>query len=256
MKLSKPELAKHEQAVALLSKQRLTDDEALFVLRHWHPSAVSVTRGQSFFTPTGIAQSLAAVHGGGGRIVDACAGIGALAWHMSAYGGDITCIESNPEFVEVGKKVLPGATWICGNVFEILPMLPLFDSAISNPPFGAMAKNSVPKHFQFKETHWAVIELLLRHTRQGATLVLPKGCDNEADLENPRPIGGYSKFRETYPLADLSPTAVDTEYYDSTEPEAWCFRGTGIRTRVVNLHFPNHIENPYMIQTRMAAIAA
>lgn len=45
---------------------------------------------------------------------------------------DITCVELNPHYVEVGKKVVPEATWICADVLDpFLPdLLGQFDFAI------------------------------------------------------------------------------------------------------------------------------
>ena len=53
----------------------------------------------------------------------------------------MVCVEVNPAYVEVGRKILPQAQWICGDVFA-LPDLGWFDLAISNPPFGRSAARS------------------------------------------------------------------------------------------------------------------
>ena len=48
----------------------------------------------------------------------------------------ITCVEINPRYVEIGKKLLPEATWICADVFDVWQELGRFDTAIANPPYG------------------------------------------------------------------------------------------------------------------------
>lgn len=54
-----------------------------------------------------------------------CAGIGVLSYaaqlecsDRSRCYADITCVELNPHYVEVGKKVVPEATWICADVLD------------------------------------------------------------------------------------------------------------------------------------------
>lgn len=145
-KLTKAQAKMHQQACALLEKDRLTEDDKWFVLEHWQESANHVnTIAGAFFTPVGLANDFA-IEVCGSRIIDLCAGIGALSFMRYQRGRwdcaypEIVCVEMNPAYVEVGKKILPEATWICGSVFE-LPDLGRFDVAISNPPFGATPRN-------------------------------------------------------------------------------------------------------------------
>ena len=146
-KLTKLQAKMHQQACALLEKDILTEDDKWFVLEHWQESANHVnTIAGAFFTPPGLANDFA-IEVCGHRIIDLCAGIGALSFMRYQRGRwgekypEIVCVELNPAYVEVGKKILPEATWICGSVFE-LPDLGRFDYAISNPPFGATPRNS------------------------------------------------------------------------------------------------------------------
>ncbi|MEM6617579.1 MAG: hypothetical protein AAF619_13740, partial [Pseudomonadota bacterium] len=47
---------------------------------------------------------------------------------------ELVCVEINPAFVEIGKKMIPEATWICADVFDVLDIeLGHFDCAVSNP---------------------------------------------------------------------------------------------------------------------------
>ena len=95
------------------------------------------------FTPSGLARDFAIDAGGGRRVIDLCAGIGGLGFWLDLDGraGEMVCVEVNPAYVEVGRKILPQAQWICGDVFA-LPDLGWFDLAISNPPFGRSAARS------------------------------------------------------------------------------------------------------------------
>jgi len=145
-KLTKLEAKAHAEAVLLLESDTLTNDEKEFIQLNWQESAnhVNSTAG-AFFTPPDMAHDAALDVGRCGRVIDLCAGIGTLSlavWQRQAWERgngetpiEIVCIELNPAYVEIGKKMLPEATWICGSIFD-LPNLGHFDTAISNPPFG------------------------------------------------------------------------------------------------------------------------
>lgn len=141
-KLSKAQAKAHKAACDLLTKDVLSWDDRWFVLENWQESATHINSiAGAFFTPIGLACDFAIdVHGA--RIIDLCAGIGALSFsHYSRcrYGErfpEVVCVEKNPDYVAVGRKVFPEATWIEGDVFS-LPDLGHFDMAISNPPFGS-----------------------------------------------------------------------------------------------------------------------
>lgn len=144
-KLTKAQAKAHQQAEDLLTQEVLTFEDKLFVMENWREDAQHVNSSAgAFFTPWGLARDFS-LHVHGNRVVDLCAGAGALSlavWQSQAWerhGGatpiDITCVELNPEYVRVGKKLLPEATWIQASIFD-LPDLGRFDTAISNPPFG------------------------------------------------------------------------------------------------------------------------
>ena len=154
-KLTKAQARDFAKANEILTQDHLSDDDALFVMRHWRADAQHVnTVAGAFFTPPELARDMAftTIGCGDGRIIDLCAGIGTLAYHYQ-HGGyakrDLVCVEINPEYVEVGKKLVPEAEWICANVFDVLEMgLGAFDWAISNPPFGAINRdgNASPRY--------------------------------------------------------------------------------------------------------------
>lgn len=138
----------HRKAAALADLDRdLTPDEREFVLDHWMEEGTARLDG-AFFTPGGLATDLILEAFGAGRIIDLCAGIGRLAWtahqYLSAHGAarEIVCVEKNPEYVRIGRKILPEARWICGDVFDV-PTMDLggrFDVAVANPPFGRVSR--------------------------------------------------------------------------------------------------------------------
>lgn len=152
-KLSKRELAAHEKAAALVALDRpLTLDERIQVAEDWHEGAGGdQTAASAFFTPCDMASDLRLDMPQRGSFVDLCAGIGRLAFFA---GGQamfeecrhryerIVCVERNPAYVEVGRRILPEAEWICGDIFdpEIVRKVGRVDKAILNPPFGMTTK--------------------------------------------------------------------------------------------------------------------
>ena len=108
-----------------------------------------------------------------------CAGIGVLSYaaqlecsDRSRCYADITCVELNPHYVEVGKKVVAGGTWICADVLDpFLPdLLGQFDFAIANPPFGRIA-NNYRKSYMSGEFEYMVIEAASRIAKEGAFII-------------------------------------------------------------------------------------
>ena len=143
-KLTKAQRKAHAEACKILQKDALSIDEKIFVLENWHEGAEHMNGAiGAHFTPSGLARDFAIDAGGGRRVIDLCAGIGGLGFWLDLDGraGEMVCVEVNPAYVEVGRKILPQAQWICGDVFA-LPDLGWFDLAISNPPFGRSAARS------------------------------------------------------------------------------------------------------------------
>lgn len=140
MKLSKPKIKAHEQALELLKKPELSYEEKLFVYENWTPMyAHQVNKAGVFFTPPSLAADLCIEILHSLNLVDLCAGIGMLSFTYYHWCNQqkpkITCVEINPEFVAVGKKLLPEANWICADALTF-ESPEKFDAVISNPPFG------------------------------------------------------------------------------------------------------------------------
>lgn len=179
-KLTKQQSKAHRTACELLKKATLTLDEKIFVLENWHEGGEhDQGRAGAFFTPIDYANDFKLdVHGP--KVLDLCAGIGSLAFawlHFKDHQTpvEITCVEINPAYVEVGRKILPEANWICGDVFEIWQDLPRdFETVISNPPFGRIQTNGKAPRYTGPEFELKIVDIAAHLGRFG-TFILPQG---------------------------------------------------------------------------------
>lgn len=184
-KLTKPQLKAHNKAVELLELEHLTDNDKIFILENWHEATATMpTESGSFFTPFDLAMDFAIDACSSGRVLDVCAGIGALSFACQARTllypeskPDFTCVEINPKFVEIGKRILPEATWICADVCD-LPSLNLgkFDTVISNPPFGRASrtgKGFKSPRYTGAEFEYKLIDTVADMANNG-TFILPQ----------------------------------------------------------------------------------
>lgn len=102
MKLTKRQAKAHNEAVAILAKDKLNFDERRFVLENWHAGANHINSATSaHFTPCGLARDMS-INVGKGPVLDLCAGIGALAFAVfDRWSYDkplnLVCIELNPD---------------------------------------------------------------------------------------------------------------------------------------------------------------
>ncbi len=206
MKLSKNTLKKHKEAVNILIKDVLEHDEKLFVLEHWNPSVVNeVQYSGSFFTPYDIATNMA-METNGENVIDLCAGIGSLSfahynYHKHNYpeGLRVVCVEQNPQYVAIGKKILPEAEWLNLSVFYLDELMLYvhkgkFDVAIGNPPYGNIKTDNVyPKILKYtgNEFEYKVIEVAKLLANRGV-FIIPQGS-------SPFAYSGQQCYRETNP---------------------------------------------------------
>ena len=197
-RLTRLQEKKHDEALSLLSLNRkLKDEETEFVFRHYSAMAthrvakgairwsvigallLAAQYGRSIVTPYEIASELAVMARlqGGGRVIDYAAGIGVLTHHMliseywDAKPKHHVCVEIDPEFVEVGKKLLPRVEWVCGNIFDrdLVQSLGTFTMGIANPPFGAVPSLASGKEWLKAKVpaHLATVELMVRMCQHG-----------------------------------------------------------------------------------------
>lgn len=163
-KLSKAEIKEHNIAVELLKKDKLTFQEKLTVFEKWNEGATSVnSEAGAFFTPIDFANDFSLTLYSEAKTIDLCSGIGMLAFVAYHYCDckDITCIELNPGYIEVGKKLLPEANWINASIFDF-ESFGNYEQAISNPPFGKIKtgiSDSIKAKLNYKGAEFELITI-------------------------------------------------------------------------------------------------
>lgn len=172
----------------------------------------TISEGGVYWSPYGMSQDLSVFAPRRGHILDLCSGIGMLAYRlqqMDSYDKDIesiTCIEYDPAFVEIGKKILPSARWIYGNAFDkkllddLVKDLPdkRFDLIISNPPFGVDQNKGDYSWLNYQgHRDLMALEIALRYGKW-AYFILPTGsCPFEYSTSRAQQFG-YINDPERY----------------------------------------------------------
>jgi hypothetical protein len=218
MKLSKPQIKAHNEAMRLVDlERRLTCDEKEFILENFHEGALHINSAAgAFFTPRGLARDFA-IEVDGKRVIDLCAGIGALSYAVEHKVESLTCIEINPDYLRIGKKIVPDATWLNCSVFDAQVLaLGLFDCAISNPPFGTIKGDDYRGAYKGSQFEYKVMEIASRLARYGA-FILPatsanfeysgKQCYREVESQKAK------VFREQTGILMQPSCGIDTAIY-------------------------------------------
>jgi predicted RNA methylase len=259
-RLTKPEIAAHRQAEALLTLDKLNDDQRQFVLDNWQESANHINgEAAAFFTPSDLALDAALFSGCNTsgrtiRVIDLCAGIGTLglaAWWRANRRAEVTCVEINPAYVEVGRKVFPEARWIVADVANLPPDIARggFDVALANPPFGSRAKIKGPRFSG--EDALAVVDIASRLARMGG-FIMPSGAvpfaysgQHHYQLRESRT---YERFHAATGL-ELSCESIDCSCY----AEGWKGVKPSIEFVTADFDFPQERAAPQLDQLQLFA---
>lgn len=248
-KLTKAEIKAHNEAMALVDCDRpLHDEEKEFILDNWQESATHVNSAAgAFFTPRGLASDFSIEVDGSstelGPVVDLCAGIGSLAYHVARKlecrndGSRMVCVEINPEYARIGKRVVPEAEWIVCSAFDPRVLeIGSFSWAISNPPFGKIKADDYRGRYTGSEFEYKVIELASRLAWFGA-FIIPQmsapfrysGQQNYRRDESDK----ARKFREQTGIEMEPNCGIDTAIY------AKDWRGVSPVCEIVVCEFPD-----------------
>lgn len=225
-KLTRGHAVAHRRACELVDLDRdLSEDEKWFVLEHFHESQTTLhSLDGAFFTPLGLARDLA-IEVSGDRIIDLCAGIGRLAWACrdplrrlnNEPARELVCVERNPDYVRVGRKILPHATWIRADVFDVAAMgLDRFDCAIANPPFGRISRTGNAPGYRGGRFEYHVIALAAQLARRGVFIV-PQASAPFRYSGQPNfrvePDGEYRAFTQATGIELEHSCGIDTSSY-------------------------------------------
>lgn len=236
-KLSKADTARHKKACELVDCERpLTLEEREFILSAWQESATHMNgEAGAFFTPLDLAFHLCIEINGCETIIDLCAGIGALAFAASydeRTRRKITCVEINPDYVRVGRRVVPEARWICASVDALPADIGRFDMAIGNPPFGKRAKIVGPRYSG--EDDLAVIDIASDIAEYG-TFIVPQGSApfeySGRQCYKERQSAKYERFHKATGIDLYAGCGVDCD----TFKDQW--RGVAPSVEIVTVDF-------------------
>lgn len=226
MKLTKVETRDHEQIDTLLRQKALSLTEKELILDKFLPHSLdNSTKSGSFFTPRSISQEFSVFCDcDRDTVIDLAAGIGSLAHALVSCGRrpkKLVCVESNPDFVRIGKKVVPEAEWVLGDVFT----RPVFDAlrrrranwVISNPPYGLRLKDRDWLTYNGASDLMAV-ETAVR-LAPDSVFILPQGSvpwqdSGTAFHRERKDIGGALKlFMDRNPRIVFGSTSMDMSVY-------------------------------------------
>lgn len=238
-KLTRRQSQNHNKCLEYLKKDKLVSlDEIEFILEHYQESAnqMSGLLG-AFFTPIEYAAEFISLASPAGRVLDLCAGIGGLSWHVSQRAKwqnektEITCVEINQDYIDVGKKIVPDARWIQGNVIDVCQELydqgERFDIVISNPPFGNIS--SIGSNAEFK-----VIESASKLAKLGYFILPQMSCPfkytGQKNYEK-QDSDKYNSFHDKTGLEIELLSSLDTSEYT----KLW--KGTNIVTEICVVDF-------------------
>lgn len=249
-RLSKQQAKFHQQACELVALNRdLTEDEKDFVLDNWQEAATATHNlDGAFFTPEGLARDLS-IEVAGDRVIDLCAGIGRLAYGCRDLWGrrwndelarQFVCVEKNPDYVAVGRKILPEAEWICADVLDVPGMnLGRFDTAISNPPFGAIKRSGNAPGYTGGRFEYHVIAVASTLATFGAFIIPQNSAPFRYSGEHcyrEEVAQECARFQEQTRIAMTAGAGFDTSIYR----EEW--RGVAPKVEIVSCDFTGLLE--------------
>lgn len=245
-RISKRLLSKHQEALQILEKEELTYDDKIFVFENFHEGASGGNSfAGAFFTPIDFAPTFAMEAYSNGRIVDMCAGIGALTWGIYRQKKianreiNITCIEFNPEYVRIGKKLMPEVNWIEGDITDasLWESIVPFDMAISNPPYGKIKTgvNTVDLQYTGSEFELKALEIATKISDHATFLIPQMSTPFKYSGDQPDQDGYYAKPGRSKKYDKFSEqTGIELQFNMGISTDQIQWKQVSIVTELVN----------------------
>ncbi len=234
-KLTKKETKYHQQSLDLIHSDKvLTLEECEFIFDNYAGDAIGSTG--AFFTPNMLSWDFSIDASSRESCLELCAGIGRLSFSIyhRYHPKRIVCVELNPDYIAIGKRVLPQVEWICSDVFEYKTD-DKFSVVYGNPPFGNVkTTNSFFGAYTGSEFEYKVIEYGSNFSDYGVWL-MPQGSAgfvySGARYYERRESNKYNKMNKDLGYCFESGCGVDTSIYK----DEW--RGTSIVCEVVTVEY-------------------
>lgn len=216
-RVTKKESTNHNRVMELVhSDKQLTQDDKEFIFNNYKGDGIGATG--AFFTPEFLAWDFILDAGCTGDCIELCAGIGRLSYYQYRRNKPthITCIELNPEYVMIGKRVLPEAEWITGDALQYTPDR-FYRVAYGNPPFGKInTSESYTGVYTGTEFEYMVIDHASKFSSMGVWIV-PQGSAgfvySGAHCYERRETAKYTRFHNQTGYTLTPGVGIDSSIY-------------------------------------------
>lgn len=216
-RITKKESVNHNRVMELVhSDKQLTQDDKEFIFNNYKGDGIGATG--AFFTPEYLAWDFILDAGCTGDCIELCAGIGRLSYYQYLRNNPthITCIEINPEYVLIGKRVLPEAEWITGDALQYNPDR-FYSVAYGNPPFGKInTSQAYTGRYTGSEFEYKVIDHASKFSSVGVWIV-PQGSAgfvySGAQYYDRRETPKYVKFHNQTGYTLQPGVGIDSSIY-------------------------------------------
>ncbi|HAU4523755.1 TPA: methyltransferase [Citrobacter freundii] len=199
------------------SDRQLTEDDKEFIFNNYRGDGIGATG--AFFTPEMLAWDFMLDAGCSDDCIELCAGIGRLSYYQFIRNkpSHTTCVELNPEYVLIGKRVLPQAEWITGDALQYTPDR-FYRVAYGNPPFGKInTSGAYTGRYTGSEFEYKIIDRAREYSSYGVWIV-PQGSagfkySGHTYYDRSIQSAKYIKFEKDTGLILHPGVGIDTSIY-------------------------------------------
>ncbi|HEE9967459.1 TPA: methyltransferase, partial [Citrobacter freundii] len=192
-------------------------DDKEFIFNNYRGDGIGATG--AFFTPEMLAWDFMRDAGCSDDCIELCAGIGRLSYYQFIRNkpSHITCVELNPEYVLIGKRVLPQAEWITGDALQYTPDR-FYRVAYGNPPFGKInTSGAYTGRYTGSEFEYKIIDRAREYSSYGVWIV-PQGSagfkySGHTYYDRSIQSAKYTKFEKDTGLILHPGVGIDTSIY-------------------------------------------